>query len=55
MPTNRTDQHQFAPRSCIAARSNVSLIALKQAQELVGGTAEQFLQLFRDDYFKYER
>jgi tripartite-type tricarboxylate transporter receptor subunit TctC len=28
---------------------------LKQAQEPVGGTAEQFLQLFRDDYSKYER
>jgi len=28
---------------------------LKQAQEPVGGTAEQFLQLFRSDYSKYER
>jgi tripartite-type tricarboxylate transporter receptor subunit TctC len=28
---------------------------LKQAQEPVGGTAEQFLHLFRDDYSKYER
>src|SRR5262249_33168538 len=28
---------------------------LKQAQELVGGTAEQFLQLFHSDYSKYER
>jgi tripartite-type tricarboxylate transporter receptor subunit TctC len=28
---------------------------LKQAQEPVGGTTEQFLQLFRDDYSKYER
>ena len=28
---------------------------LKQAQEPVGGTAQQFLQLFRDDYSKYER
>jgi tripartite-type tricarboxylate transporter receptor subunit TctC len=28
---------------------------LKQAQEPVGGTAEQFLKLFRDDYSKYER
>jgi tripartite-type tricarboxylate transporter receptor subunit TctC len=28
---------------------------LKQAQETVGGTAEQFLQLFRDDYSKHER
>jgi tripartite-type tricarboxylate transporter receptor subunit TctC len=28
---------------------------LKQAQEPVGGTAQQFLQLFRDDYSKFER
>jgi tripartite-type tricarboxylate transporter receptor subunit TctC len=28
---------------------------LKQAQEPVGGTAEQFLRLFRDDYAKYGR
>jgi tripartite-type tricarboxylate transporter receptor subunit TctC len=28
---------------------------LKQAQEPVGGSAEQFSQLFRDDYFKYGR
>jgi tripartite-type tricarboxylate transporter receptor subunit TctC len=28
---------------------------LQQAQESMGGTAEQFLQLFRDDYAKYER
>ena len=28
---------------------------LQQAQEPVGGTAERFLQLFRDDYAKYER
>ena len=28
---------------------------VKQAQEPVGGTAEQFLQLFRDDHSKYER
>jgi len=28
---------------------------LKQAQEPVGGTVEQFLQLFRSDYSKYER
>jgi tripartite-type tricarboxylate transporter receptor subunit TctC len=28
---------------------------LKQAQETVGGTAEQFLRLFRDDYSKHER
>ena len=28
---------------------------LKQAQEPVGGTAEQFFQLFRNDYSKYER
>jgi len=28
---------------------------LKQAQEPVGGTIEQFLQLFRSDYSKYER
>ena len=27
----------------------------QQAQEPMGGTAEQFLQLFRDDYAKYER
>jgi tripartite-type tricarboxylate transporter receptor subunit TctC len=27
----------------------------QQAQEPIGGTAEQFLQLFRDDYAKYER
>ena len=28
---------------------------LQQAQEPVGGTIEQLLQLFRDDYAKYER
>jgi tripartite-type tricarboxylate transporter receptor subunit TctC len=28
---------------------------LQQAQEPVGGTVEQLLQLFRDDYAKYER
>ena len=28
---------------------------LQQAQESMGGTAEQFLQLVRDDYAKYER
>ena len=28
---------------------------LQQAQEPVGGAVEQFLQLFRDDYAKYER
>jgi tripartite-type tricarboxylate transporter receptor subunit TctC len=28
---------------------------LKHAQEPVGGTVEQFLQLFRSDYSKYER
>jgi tripartite-type tricarboxylate transporter receptor subunit TctC len=28
---------------------------LKQAQEPVGGTVEQFSQLFRADYSKYER
>jgi tripartite-type tricarboxylate transporter receptor subunit TctC len=28
---------------------------LKQAQEPVGGTTQQFLQLFRDDYSKFER
>jgi tripartite-type tricarboxylate transporter receptor subunit TctC len=28
---------------------------LKQAQEPVGGTAEQFSQSFRGDYAKYER
>jgi tripartite-type tricarboxylate transporter receptor subunit TctC len=28
---------------------------LQQAQEPMGGAAEEFLQLFRDDYAKYER
>jgi tripartite-type tricarboxylate transporter receptor subunit TctC len=28
---------------------------LKQAQEPVGGTTEEFLKLFRDDYSKYGR
>ena len=28
---------------------------LKQGLEPVGGTAEQFLRAFRDDYFKYEQ
>jgi tripartite-type tricarboxylate transporter receptor subunit TctC len=50
----------------IAARLNVEINKaladatvresfLKQAQEPVGGTTEQFLRLFRDDYAKYGR